>query len=423
MLTSRSREYVMAESHQPGSSAAHTMHDSRTNSNKAEDPNTRQIRAGLVDEFKQRFGAGPRVFRAPGRVNLIGEHTDYNQGFVMPAAISMGMWVAIAPRADRKIIVYSRQFDEQTGFGLDETGHKQGHWIDYVQGVVRQLQGNGFSLHGANVLIHGEVPAGAGLASSAALEIAHGFALTQLAGKNIDQIKLAKLCQQAENEFVGVRCGIMDQFISSLGKRAHCLLIDCRSLEHTSLPIPDDVCLVVCNTMVKHSLAAGEYNVRRAQCEEAVSRLAQLFPNITSLRDVSASQLQKCCLGLPETIRKRCWHVVSENQRTQDAVQALRQRDLTWFGKLIQRSHCSLRDNYEVSCRELDIMVKIASRQKGVYGARMTGGGFGGCTMNMVRRDATEQFKANVALEYAHTTGITPEIYITEASSGVSEVL
>jgi galactokinase len=399
------------------------MHDRRADSNKTEDRNARQIRAEVVNEFKQRFGDEPRIFRAPGRVNLIGEHTDYNQGFVMPAAINMGTWVAIAPRADRKIVVYSRQFDEQTEFGLDETSHKRGHWTDYVQGVVRQLQGNGFSLHGANILIHGEVPLGAGLSSSAALEIAHGFALTQLAGKNIDPVELAKLCQKAENEFVGVRCGIMDQFISSLRKRAHCLLIDCRSLEHTFLPIPDDVCLVVCNTMVKHSLATGEYNVRRAQCEEAVSMLAQWFPNITSLRDVSASQLQKCCLGLPETIRKRCWHVVSENQRTQDAAQASRQRDLTWFGELMQRSHCSLRDNYEVSCRELDSMVKIASRQKGVYGARMTGGGFGGCTINMVRCDAAEQFKTNVASEYAHTTGITPEIYITEASSGVSEVL
>jgi len=180
----------MAESHQPGSSAAHTMHDSRADSNKAEDRNARQIRAGLADEFKQRFRAEPRIFRAPGRVNLIGEHTDYNQGFVMPVAISMGMWVAIAPRADRRIVVYSRQFDEQTEFRLDETSHKRGHWTDYVQGVVHQLQGNGFSLHGANILIHGEVPLGAGLGSSAALEIAHGFALTQLAGKNIDPVEL-----------------------------------------------------------------------------------------------------------------------------------------------------------------------------------------------------------------------------------------
>ncbi|HWF02242.1 MAG TPA: galactokinase [Candidatus Angelobacter sp.] len=388
----------------------------------ADAPNA-QARASLVNEFRQRFGATPRLFGAPGRVNLIGEHIDYNQGLVMPAAISMGVWAAVAPRTDRKIVVYSRQFTEPFEFELDDTSGKRGQWTDYVQGVVIGLRDAGFLLQGANILIHGKVPLGAGLSSSAALEIATAFALTQLAGKTIDPVELAKLCQKAEDEFVGARCGIMDQFISSLGERAHCLMIDCRSLEYSSLRIPDDVCLVVCNTMVKHTNASSEYNTRRAQCEEGVARLAQLLPNISSLRDVSASQLQQCCLDLPKLIRKRCWHVVSEIERVKDAAQALRQRDLSWFGELMRRSHCSLRDNYEVSCRELDIMVEIASRQKGVIGSRMTGGGFGGCTINLVRRDAAEQFKANIASEYDHATGVTPEIYITEASSGVDEVL
>jgi galactokinase len=389
--------------------------------NSSDMPNA-QIRTSLVNEFQRRFNATPRIFRAPGRVNLIGEHTDYNQGLVMPAAISMGVWAAVAPRADRKIAVYSRQFAEQIEFQLDETPMKRGQWTDYVHGVAIGLQQGGVPLKGANILIHGEVPLGAGLSSSAALEIATAFALTQLAETKIDPIELAKLCQKAENEFVGARCGIMDQFISSLGEHAHCLMIDCRSLEYSSLRIPDDVCLVVCNTMVKHENASGEYNTRRAECEEGVTRLARLLPNISSLRDVSASQLQQCCLALPELIRKRCWHVVSEIERVKDAAQALRQRDLFWFGELMRRSHCSLRDNYEVSCRELDVMVEIASRQKGIIGSRMTGGGFGGCTINLVRRDAAEQFKTSVASEYEHTTGVTPEIYITEASSGVSEV-
>jgi galactokinase len=384
---------------------------------------SQQIRTKLVDEFRQRFDAMPRLFRAPGRVNLIGEHTDYNQGLVMPAAIGKGIWAAVAPRTDRKIVVCSRQFVEPFEFELDEAAGKRGLWTDYVQGVVISLRDAGFPLQGASILIHGEVPFGAGLSSSAALEIATAFALTQLAGKNIDPIEMARLCQKAENEFVGARCGIMDQFISSLGERAHCLLIDCRSLEYSNLRLPDDICLVVCNTMVKHANATGEYNTRRAQCEEGVARLTQLLPNISSLRDVSASQLQQCCLGLPELIRKRCWHVVSEIQRVQDAAQALRQRDLFWFGELMRRSHCSLRDNYEVSCRELDLMVEIASRQKGVLGARMTGGGFGGCTINLVRRNVAEHFKNNVTSEYEHAIGAAPEIYITEASSGVSEVL
>lgn len=381
------------------------------------------VRTSMVNEFQQRFGIEPRIFRAPGRVNLIGEHTDYNQGLVMPAAIGLEVWAAIAPRADRKIVVYSRQFTEPFEFGLGEPAGKRERWTDYVQGVAIGLQQEGFPLLGANILIHGEVPLGAGLSSSAALEIATAFALTQLAGKSIDPVELAKLCQKAENEFVGARCGIMDQFISSMGQQAHCLMIDCRSLEYSSLLIPDDIYLVVCNTMVKHANASGEYNTRRAQCEEGVFRLAKLFPEISSLRDVSAAQLQQCCLDLPELIRKRCWHVVSEIQRVKDAVQALRQRDLIWFGELMRRSHCSLRDNYEVSCRELDLMVEIASPQRGVIGTRMTGGGFGGCTINLVRRNAAEQFKANVTSEYEHATGVTPEIYITEASSGVSEVL
>jgi galactokinase len=382
-----------------------------------------QTRTSLVNEFQQRFGTEPRIFRAPGRVNLIGEHTDYNQGLVMPAAISMGIWTAIAPREDRKIVVYSRQYAEQFEFSLDEPAARRGQWTDYIQGVAVLLRQDGFPLHGANILIHGEVPLGAGLSSSAALEIATAFALTHLTEKTTGLLQLAKLCQRAENEFVGARCGIMDQFISSMGEQAHCLMIDCRSLEYSTLRIPDDICLVVCNTMVKHANASGEYNTRRAQCEEGVSRLAKLFPGISSLRDVSAAQLQQCCLDLPEVIRKRCWHVVSEIQRVKDAVQALRQRDLFWFGELMRRSHSSLRDNYEVSCRELDLMVEIASHQKGLIGARMTGGGFGGCTINLVRRDSAEQFKANVTSEYAHATGVTPEIYITEASSGVNEVL
>lgn len=376
----------------------------------------------IAAEFVHRFGVEPQVFRAPGRVNLIGEHTDYNDGLVMPVAIECDTWVAASARSDRKILVIAREFQEEYEFALDEHSSPQKRWTDYVQGVAVTLEGAGFHLTGANLLITSNVPIGAGLSSSAALEVATAFTLMQLAGIKIDLVRLAQLCQRAENEFVGARCGIMDQFVSCLAEQGHCLMIDCRSLDYKKLPLPDTCELVICNTMVRHQLASGEYNIRRQQCEQGLAILQQSVPGASSLRDITPEQLEHYAHALPEKLYRRCRHVVSEIQRVRDAAVALQERALPRFGELMRQSHSSLRDDYEVSCPELDLMVEIASKQPGVYGARMTGGGFGGCTINLVKREAVPQITRQTAAEYSHKMNVHPEIYVSTAANGVGRV-
>ncbi|MFZ0298761.1 MAG: galactokinase [Candidatus Sulfotelmatobacter sp.] len=378
---------------------------------------------GLMERFAQLFYAAPHIFQAPGRVNLIGEHTDYNDGFVMPAAIGFCTWVAIAPRHDHKLIVRSENFAEQFEFNLDALPDKgSGHWSDYVIGVAKTLSYSGSTLIGANVLIEGDVPQGAGLSSSASLEVAVGCALLDLAGDAIDLTKLALLCQKAENEFVGARCGIMDQFISSHGQDGHALLLDCRSLEHRLLPLGDEACLVICNTMVRHSISGGEYNRRRAECEAGVRCLAAHLPGVRALRDVTLSDLATYGGDLPERIIRRCRHVISENSRVLQAASALERGDLETFGILMRESHISLREDFEVSCVELDLMVELADKSPGVYGARMTGGGFGGCTINLVRQDRVAEFKARVGDGYRRSTDRAAEIYVCSAANGVKRI-
>ncbi len=377
----------------------------------------------LINEFTQRFGTGPRLFRAPGRVNLIGEHTDYNDGFVMPAAIEFNTSVAAAPRKDDKIVVVSREFQEEFAFALHEHSSRRNHWTDYVQGIAVTLQNAGFPLRGANLLISSDVPIGAGLSSSAALEVASGYALLQITETNIPLVQLAQLCQRAENEFVGARCGIMDQFISCLAEQDHCLMIDCRSLEFSKLPIPRGCAMVICNTMVRHELASGEYNVRREECDEGLAILKRFIPSAQALRDVTPQQFEQYNRQLPPLLYRRCRHVISEIQRVRDAAKALQKRELRLFGELMRQSHASLRDDYEVSCPELDAMVNIASKQPGVYGARMTGGGFGGCTINLVNQQNVSQIMGNIAEEYSRTIGIRPEIYVSTAAAGVAQIM
>jgi galactokinase len=377
----------------------------------------------LAAEFAHRFGVEPQVSRAPGRVNLIGEHTDYNDGLVMPVAIQFNTWVAANARSDRKIVVIAREFQQEYEFALDEHSSPQKRWTDYVQGVAVILERAGFHLTGANLLITSNVPMGAGLSSSAALEVATAFALMQLAGIKIELVRLAQLCQRAENEFVGTRCGIMDQFVSCLAERGHCLMIDCRSLEYKKLPLPDTCALVICNTMVRHQLASGEYNVRRQQCEQGLAILQRFVPGATSLCHISPEQLEQYAQALPEELYRRCRHVVSEIQRVRDAAGALQEGALPRFGELMRQSHLSLRDDYEVSCPELDLMVEIASRQPGVYGARMTGGGFGGCTINLVKREAVPQITRQIAAEYSQKTSVHPEIYVSTAADGVGRAV
>ncbi len=372
-------------------------------------------------EFARRFGGVPRVFFAPGRVNLIGEHTDYNQGFVMPAAIVFGTWVAIAPRPDNKLVLFSHDFTDGREFDLDDPAPRK-HWTDYIRGVALVLKQSGHAITGANIVLHGDVPMGAGLSSSASLEVASALALLTISGRAVPPRELALLCQRAENEFVGARCGIMDQFVSVHGQAGNAVMLDCRSLAYERVAIPHDLALVVCNTMLKHSIAAGEYNTRRAQCEEGVRLLQQEMHSITSLRDVALEDLEVCGKRLPSVIYRRCRHVVAENARVGRAADALRSGDLASVGGLMAASHRSLRDDYEVSCTELDAMVEVASALPGVVGARMTGGGFGGCTINLVHDGALNEFRARAATAYKARTGIEPEIYVSPAAGGATEI-
>ena len=365
----------------------------------------------------------PRLFRAPGRVNLIGEHTDYNDGFVMPVAIDFFTQIILFPLDTRALEFYSDNFKEKVVLDFDNLPKSRSrHWSDYVVGVALMLLGEGHELRGARLMISSNVPLGSGLSSSAALEVATAYALATTSDLKIERVELAKLCRRAENEFVGARVGIMDQFVSFFAETDKALLLDCRSLEFEHLPVPPSAQLVICNTMVKHDLASGAYNERRQQCEEGVKLLRTVLPNVTALRDVTSQQLEEHRKELPEVIYRRCRHVVTENERVLDAASALKQGDVAKFGQLMNQSHQSLRDDYEVSCAELDLLVGLARKVEGVFGARMTGGGFGGCTVNLVRRDKIDEFQNTVAAGYQEATGLTPEVYVCKAVKGAEEL-
>jgi len=378
----------------------------------------------VIENFNKHFTGAPRVFTAPGRVNLIGEHTDYNDGFVLPMAIDRYTTVAVSPRTDRKLVIWSENmFDERT-VSLEDELQRKNHWSDYVVGVAVKLEEAGVHIPGANLYIESKVPVGSGLSSSAAIEMASALALLSTANQQLEPTELAKLGQRAENEFVGMNCGIMDQFISMHGKEDHALFLDCRTLDYELVPLPSDQTrIVVCNTMVKHELGASEYNTRRAECEQGVELLQKYYPDVDALRDVSLEQFLKVQEKLPEPVRQRCRHVISEDERVLESVTALKLNDLARFGDLMNQSHESLRDDYEVSCDELDLMVDIARSMPGVYGARMTGGGFGGCTVNLVEIDRVDEFCENVTMQYKEKTGIDPAIYVSLPSEGAHEVI
>lgn len=377
----------------------------------------------LRSTFQAQFEGECRIFRAPGRVNLIGEHTDYNDGFVLPAAIGLDTWVAAAPVDSGELVIYSAQQRQMVKFLASESAPQpRRDWTDYIRGVKAELQRIGIANRGVNMLVDGNVPIGAGLSSSAAIEVASALALVDAAQAELDSVAMARLCQRAENEFVGARCGIMDQFTCLHGQRGHAILLDCRSLEYRPLPLPARLKLVICNTMVKHSLAAGEYNARRAECEECVTELSRMRPGISALRDVSETELPAGVAKLPERLGRRLRHVISENARVLRAGEALRSGDMERFGELMYESHASLRDDFQVSCRELDVMVELAKALPGTIGARMTGGGFGGCTINVVEEEAVDEFVARVSRGYEQATGIKPEIYVTQANEGAARV-
>jgi galactokinase len=370
-----------------------------------------------------RNNSSPRKFRAPGRVNLIGEHTDYNDGFVMPAAINLSVFASVWPREDRRLQIRSENFNDEIEFDLDEPHPApRRHWSDYAVGVAVMLERAGHRLRGVRLQLRGEVPVGAGLSSSAAVEVATACALVANSDLRIDRRELALLCQRAENEFAGARVGIMDQFVCLFGEPQSALLLDCRSLDYKLLPLPDTVNLVICNTMVKHALASSAYNERRVECEVGVRHLAQVLPNVKALRDVTLEQLEQYGRDLPEVVYRRCRHVVTENARVLAAAAALEQHDLRRFAVLMAESHRSLREDYQVSNWELDVMVELAKMSEGFYGARMTGGGFGGCTVNLVDVRYVDNFRSFVARQYEHITKLKPDIYVCEASNGTEEI-
>lgn len=378
------------------------------------------LRSLHVSHFKNE----PEIFAAPGRVNLIGEHTDYAEGFVMPAAIDFATLAGISPREDGKIVIYSENFKEERTFvaaSLPKTGSKD--WSDYPLGVMVTLAGAGHRIPGLSLSLLGDVPLGSGLSSSAAIEVATALAVTSLLGVDYPRPQLARLCQRAENEFVGANCGIMDQFISANGAENHALLLDCRDLSFKLAPIPASVALVIANTMVKHSVAGGEYTTRRAEVEEAAAAIARHRPEVRFLRDATVDDLEKWGTEMSPNALKRARHVITENTRTVAAADALIRHDLKELGRLMAEAHASYSLDFEASCSEADIMVMLAHNLPGLIGARLTGGGFGGCTINLVQQKSAQEFAKALAASYASETGIVPQIHICHASSGAHKIV
>jgi galactokinase len=373
--------------------------------------------------FEPNSGDRAIVWRAPGRVNLIGEHTDYNDGFIMPVALQFATDVAVTPRDDRLLRVRTTLGDQGGEFDLDAPSAPRGDWTDYVFGVAVVLEASGRRLRGADLAISSTVPIGAGLSSSAALEVAVAGALTAIAGHEIAPVELALLCQKAENEFVGMRCGIMDQYIAARGVAGHALMIDCRSLEARAVPIDPKARIVVANSMVHHRLAdGGDYNARRRSCEVGVAALDRALGPIRALRDVGPTELEAHAHLLDDVTFRRCRHVVTENERVVAAAEALGVGDLSLFGTLMNASHLSMRDDYEISCAEIDVLVDIAQGLPGVFGSRMTGGGFGGSTVSLVATEAVDEVVVRLAAAYERATGIRPTIFACSPGAGAGRV-
>lgn len=391
------------------------------------------LAAAVQAAFVEAFGSPPqRLFRAPGRVNLIGEHTDYNDGFVLPMAINRAVWMAAKARESshagresshagsggRQVRVRAISLGEQTSFALDGLApDRQARWSNYVRGVLAVLEQSGYRLGGMDLAYTGNVPIGAGLSSSAAVELVTAVAARDLFDLDVPALELARICQRAEHEFAGTQCGIMDQLISALGQEDHALLIDCRHLTWRPVPLPSDVAVVVCDTSKQRGLVDSAYNERRAQCEEGARRLG-----VAALRDLDVEAFEAQAGQLLPVLRRRCRHVVHENDRTLHAANALEQGDIGAFGQLMNESHTSLRDLYEVSCEELDLMAALAQSQPGCWGARMTGGGFGGCVVALVARDVAGAFADTVADLYERQTMRTPALYVCRAAAGAGAV-
>jgi galactokinase len=379
----------------------------------------------MRDVLLKSFGEGGPVVtrRAPGRVNLIGEHTDYNDGFVLPMALEFAIEMAGRRRPGREVRLHSADFGETVSFRVDRPIERDAAhpWSNYVRGVLWCLARAGVALEGMDLAFGGDIPQGAGLSSSAALEVATAEVARALLGFDIQGPPLARLCQQAENDFVGMKCGIMDQFISLMGRADHALFLDCRSLEHQLIPLElGDHVIAIIHSGVKHELVASEYNTRREECGAGLAAIQKRFPAAVALRDVTPEQLAAAASGLSPTLRRRCRHVVTECARVLESTAALRSGDLPRFGRLMNASHDSLRDDYEVSCPEVDLLVSLARGVEGVAGARITGGGFGGCTVNLLPRAAVERLEGEVLEPYRKQVGKEPKLFVTRAADGAS---
>ncbi|MFZ2358835.1 MAG: galactokinase [Anaerolineae bacterium] len=374
------------------------------------------LQTHVTQSFERRFGQPPAfVVRAPGRVNLIGEHTDYNDGFVLPMAIDRAVWIALRPRPDGQVHVHSLDLEQSATFDLAALRREDAGWAEYVKGVAWALQEGGYSLAGWEGVLAGDVPRGAGLSSSAAVELATARAFQVISGFAWNPPAMALLGQKAENQWVGMNCGIMDQMISAAGEADHALLIDCRSLETTSVPLPSGTVVVILDTATRRGLVDSAYNERRAQCEAA----ARYF-GVPALRDVTMERFEAETDGLDDVTMRRARHVISENARTVAAAAAMQAGDAVELGRLMDASHVSMRDDFEISGPALNVMVACAQEEPGCYGARMTGGGFAGCAVALVQADRVTTFAANVAVRYAVRANLVPALYVSTASAGAS---
>ncbi|MGA7159795.1 MAG: galactokinase [Bacteroidota bacterium] len=375
----------------------------------------------VEDRFKNLFNEQPVLVRSPGRANLIGEHTDYNMGFVLPCTIDKAIYFAVTPRQDRYCKLYALNMDESFETSIDNLKKSKKEWPNYLMGVLDQLNKAGSKFDGFNCVFGGDIPVGAGLSSSAALEAGLAFTLNHIFDLHIDKLSLVKLAQKAENEFVGVQCGIMDQFINIFGESGTVLRIDCRSLEHRYFPFDfDDVSILLINSNVSHSLASSQYNQRRIECAEGVNHIKKYEGQVESLRDVSIDMLNGFKSTLDPTVYRRCKYVIEENDRLLQACSALEKKDLTTFGRIMVNAHDGLSRDYEVSCRELDYLVDLVRDNPHVYGSRMMGGGFGGCTINLVEPGSIDEVVKMVSEKYSEKFNIETSTYITSISSGTS---
>jgi galactokinase len=377
----------------------------------------------MEEQFNKRFQAIPKLFRSPGRINIIGEHTDYNDGFVLPAAIDKAIYIAAGSRKDEVIELYSAEFNESCRIAISSLAKTGQHWANYILGVVDELLRRGYAVSGFNMIVDGDLPIGAGLSSSAAVECATVFALNDLFQLQLSKLEMVTIAQKAEHNFAGLQCGIMDMFASMFGRKDHAIKLDCRSLQYDYVPLKlEGMKIVLLNTNVKHSLASSEYNTRRKQCEQGVAWINEKYPEVTSLRQASEKMLDECVVPKDKIVAMRCRYIIQEIQRVQVACEALKKNDFVTLGRQLFATHQGLSKSYGVSCNELDYLVNAVQNHPAVIGARMMGGGFGGCTINLVKEESIASLVAQVSKQYEEATQLPLSAYVVEIENGTSAV-